>query len=97
MTSKLEGKKVAFLATDGFEQIELTRPWKDIKAAGADIELVSLKKGKIQGFRRHAGLFVTGDLLHCHVLYSGAGLDHRKTCSKIQSLKTSEGITYDYL
>lgn len=50
MTNKLEGKKVSFLATDGFEQIELTRPWEDIKGAGADIELVSLKNGKIQGF-----------------------------------------------
>ncbi len=48
--SKLQGKKIAFLATDGFEQIELTRPWNDIKQAGATVELVSLENGKIQGF-----------------------------------------------
>ncbi len=49
MAGKLEGKKIAFLAADGFEQIELTRPWEDIKAAGATVELVSLKSGEIQG------------------------------------------------
>jgi protease I len=48
--TKLQNKKIAFLATDGFEQIELTRPWKDIKDAGAEVELVSLEEGKIQGF-----------------------------------------------
>ena len=42
-------KKIAFLATDGFEQSELTQPWKEIKAAGAEVALISLKKGEIQG------------------------------------------------
>lgn len=50
MSNKLDGKTIAFLATDGVEQIELTRPWGDIKAAGADVQLVSLESGKIQGF-----------------------------------------------
>jgi len=50
MSSKrLQGKKIAFLATNGFEQVELTRPWDAIKEAGAAVELVSLKTGKIQG------------------------------------------------
>lgn len=49
MSNKLEGKKIAFLATDGFEQVELTRPWDDIKNAGATVELISLEKGEIQG------------------------------------------------
>lgn len=50
MSYKLHGKKIAFLATDGFEQVELTRPWEEIKNAGADVELVSLEDGKkIQG------------------------------------------------
>ena len=47
--SKLKGKKIAFLATDGFEQVELTKPWEAIKNAGAQVELVSLKAGEIQG------------------------------------------------
>jgi deglycase len=45
----LKGKRIAFLATDGFEQVELTEPWKAVKAAGATTELVSLKSDQIQG------------------------------------------------
>ena len=45
----LSGKKIAFLAADGVEQIELTEPWDKIKEAGATVELVSIKSGEIQG------------------------------------------------
>jgi len=45
----LTGKKIAFLATDGYEEDELARPWEAVKAAGATVELVSLKKDDIQG------------------------------------------------
>ena len=48
MEQKLSGKRVAFLATDGVEQVELTEPWKVTKEAGAEVELVSLKPGEIQ-------------------------------------------------
>jgi protease I len=47
---KLSGKRVAILATDGFEQVELTEPRRLLDEAGAKTVLVSLKKGKIQGF-----------------------------------------------
>jgi protease I len=46
----LNGKKVAFLATDMVEQVELTEPWKEVEEAGAQPELVSLEAGEIQGF-----------------------------------------------
>lgn len=49
MRQNLEGKKIAFLATDGFEQVELTRPWEEINRAGAEVELVSLESVDIQG------------------------------------------------
>lgn len=49
MPENLNGKKVAFLATDGVEQIELTKPWEAFKNAGATVELVSLERGEIQG------------------------------------------------
>lgn len=45
----LKGKKIAILATDGFEQVELTKPKKALEDAGAVTEVVSLKAGKIQG------------------------------------------------
>jgi protease I len=46
----LEGKKVAFLATDGVEQVELADPWRAVQEAGGTPELVSLQEGEIQGF-----------------------------------------------
>lgn len=48
-TPSLTGKKIAFLATDGVEQIELTEPWRAVQATGATVELISLKRGFIQG------------------------------------------------
>jgi protease I len=50
MTNELQGKRIAFLATDGVEQIELTEPWKAIEQAGGEPELISLATGEIQGF-----------------------------------------------
>ena len=50
MTDRLKDLKIAFLATDMVEQVELTGPWEALKAAGAQPELVSLESGEIQGF-----------------------------------------------
>jgi len=50
MSASLAGKTVAVLATDGFEQVELLEPGEALKAAGATVEVVSLKAGTIQGF-----------------------------------------------
>ena len=49
MSGKLEGKRVAFLATDGVEQVELTEPWKAVEQEGGRPELISLEEGEIQG------------------------------------------------
>jgi protease I len=48
MPDQLKGRKVAFLATDGVEEVELTAPWNALKQAGADVVLVSDKPGEIQ-------------------------------------------------
>ena len=48
MASQLTGRKVAFLATDGVEQVELSAPWNALKQAGADVVLLSDKAGEIQ-------------------------------------------------
>jgi protease I len=47
---KLDGKRIAFLATDGVEQIELIEPRKAVEAEGAEVDLISLEKGEFQGF-----------------------------------------------
>jgi protease I len=53
VADKLQGKRVAFLATDMVEQVELTEPWKAVKDAGGTPELVSLEEGEIQGFNHY--------------------------------------------
>src|SRR2546429_9257634 len=46
---KLDGKKVAILVTDGFEQVEMTKPREALEEAGAETKIVSPKSGQIQG------------------------------------------------
>lgn len=46
----LKGKKIAILATDGFEQSELFSPRDALLNAGAEIEIVSIKEGQITGW-----------------------------------------------
>lgn len=48
MADELRGRRVAILATDGVEQVELTEPRKAVEDAGATTELLSLEAGKIQ-------------------------------------------------
>jgi len=50
MPGRLDGKTIAFLATDGVEQVELTKPWEAVRDAGGTPELISLEDGEIQGF-----------------------------------------------
>src|SRR5690606_26655019 len=49
--SHLTGKRVAILATDGFEQSELLEPVKALKEHRADVDIVSPRDGKLQGFK----------------------------------------------
>src|SRR3954462_7822062 len=49
MANELEGKKVAILVADGFEQVEMTKPREALDDAGAETRIVSLKSDKIQG------------------------------------------------
>jgi len=49
MARKLNGKTVAILVADGFEQVEMTKPRQALDEAGAQTKIVSLKAGKIQG------------------------------------------------
>lgn len=53
MAGQLEGKRVAILATDGVEQVELVDVRKALDTAGARTDLVSPKASSIQAFRHH--------------------------------------------
>ncbi|GAA3386568.1 type 1 glutamine amidotransferase domain-containing protein [Cryptosporangium minutisporangium] len=50
MATQLNGARIAFVATDGVEQVELDQPWSAISDAGGRPELISLSAGKIQAF-----------------------------------------------
>lgn len=50
---RLDGKRVAVLAADGFEKVELSVPVAALHAAGADVEIVSLRPGRIRGVNLH--------------------------------------------
>ena len=50
MEKNLQGKRVAILATNGFEQSELLEPKKNLEDAGAKVTVLSLKTGEIKGW-----------------------------------------------
>jgi putative intracellular protease/amidase len=49
MAIELQGQKIAFLATDGVEQVELKEPWKAVADAGGEPELLSIKEERSRG------------------------------------------------
>ena len=49
MAKKLQGKKIACVATNGFEYAELTEPKKAFESEGATVHVISIEPGKIQG------------------------------------------------
>jgi protease I len=51
MASTLNGRKVAVLAVDGFEQAELIEPKRALAEAGATVHVISARPGTIQGFK----------------------------------------------
>ncbi|MFE9202714.1 type 1 glutamine amidotransferase domain-containing protein [Micromonospora sp. NPDC007230] len=50
MAATLQGKRIAFLAADGVEEVEYTKPREAVEQAGARVELVSVRPGSIQSF-----------------------------------------------
>ena len=50
---KLDGKRIAVLATDGFEKVELTAPVEALRQAGAEVVVVALHPGRIRGMQVH--------------------------------------------
>lgn len=53
MQASLSNKRVAVLATDGFEESELTSPCQALRGEGAHVDVISLKPGEIQAFKHH--------------------------------------------
>lgn len=70
MGKKLKGLRVAVLAADGFEQVELTRPVKKLKREGAEVKLISLRPGAIRGM---------------HLLYPGKKVEVNSTLREVKA------------
>jgi protease I len=51
--AQLDGKRVAILVADGFEQVEMTEPRKALDEAGAETVIVSPAKGQVQGWKHY--------------------------------------------
>jgi protease I len=51
--ANIKGRKIAVLATDGVEQVELTGPVEALRSAGAQVDVVSPEEGTIQGMNHH--------------------------------------------
>ena len=51
MANELQGKKIAFIATEGVEEVELTEPWNAVEEAGAKPELISIADGEVQAWQ----------------------------------------------
>src|SRR3954447_22947309 len=53
MERKLKGRRIAALAADGFEKVELTVPMYALRLAGAEVDVISLRHGRIRGVNLH--------------------------------------------
>jgi protease I len=53
MDQRLTGRRIAALAADGFEKVELVVPMKALQAAGATVDVISLRHGSIRGVNLH--------------------------------------------
>jgi protease I len=50
---RLQGKKIAFIASDMVEEVELAKPWQAVEKAGGKPELLSIESGEIQAFNHY--------------------------------------------
>jgi protease I len=69
--ASLKGRRVAFIAADGVEQVELTEPWKAVEQAGGQPELISIEPGKVKGFNH----FEPGDEFDVDKTFADAAVD----------------------
>ena len=72
MADNLNGKKIAILAADGVEQVELETPREAVEGAGAETELLSIEEGEIQAMNHDIN---KGDTFPVDKLVSDASPD----------------------
>jgi protease I len=70
-SGQLNGKRVAMLVADGFEQVEMTEPRRALEAAGANVEIVSPRAGRVKGWENKEW----GDDFEVDVVLSSADVE----------------------
>jgi protease I len=68
MAKELQGKRIAFLFTEGAEQVEVTEPLEAVRKAGADVDIVSLQKGDVEMWKH----FDKGEVIEAEKAVSDA-------------------------
>ncbi len=71
MSAQLNGKRVAFLVTDGFEQVELTGPREALENNGAVVDILGEKEGTVMGWNHDK----PADAFTVDATFEGADLD----------------------
>jgi len=71
MSAQLNGKRVAFLVTDGFEQVELTGPREALENSGAVVDILGEKDGKVRGWNHDK----PADAFNVDATFDSADLD----------------------
>ncbi len=72
MANELDGKKIAIIAADGVEQVELEEPRQAVEDAGAETELISLEEGEIQAMNEDIN---KGDTFEVDTVIGDANVD----------------------
>lgn len=91
MSKSLNGKRVAILVTDGFEQVELTGPKQALEDAGAKVEILSTKEGKVKGWNHDE----PADDFKVDLTFKGANIDQYDAVVLPGGVQNSDTIRID--
>ncbi|MDB5996315.1 MAG: putative protease [Pseudomonas sp.] len=91
MSNSLNGKRVAILVTDGFEQVELTGPKEALEQAGAQVDILSAKEGQVKGWNHDK----PADDFKVDQTFKGAGIEQYDAVVLPGGVQNSDTIRID--
>ncbi|WP_367255066.1 type 1 glutamine amidotransferase domain-containing protein [Pseudomonas sp. stari2] len=91
MANSLGSKRVAFLVTDGFEQVELTGPKQALEQAGAQVDILSAETGSVKGWNHDK----PADDFKVDQTFQGASIDQYDAVVLPGGVQNSDTIRID--
>jgi len=91
MANSLGSKRVAFLVTDGFEQVELTGPKQALEQAGAQVDILSAETGSVKGWNHDK----PADDFKVDQTFQGASIDQYDAVVLPGGVQNSDNIRID--